>query len=83
MTHRAWQTCIHWTAESGDHAVSAERYYYNGMEQYLNIPLEEIEKNDPPVQLAGDAANVLEEYLASTDFSKLDAEPRLVIHLGK
>jgi len=53
------------------------------MEQYLNIPLEEIEKNDPPVQLAGDAANVLEEYLASTDFSKLDTEPRLVIHLGK
>ena len=65
------------------YAVSAERYYYNGMEENLNIPLEEIEKNDPPVQLAGDAANVLEEYLASTDFSKLDAEPRLVIHLGK
>ena len=65
------------------YAVSAERYYYNGMEENLNILLEEIEKNDPPVQLAGDAANVLEEYLASTDFTKLDAEPRLVIHLGK
>ena len=62
--------------------VTAERYYYNYMEKSLNIPLEEIEKNGPPVQLAMSAENVLEEFLSSHDFIKLDGEPRLIIHTG-
>ncbi len=33
-----------------------------------------------PTQLAGDAANVLEEYLMSKDLIKLEGVPRLVIH---
>lgn len=59
--------------------VAEEKYYYNWMEYALGIPLEEIEKNGPPVQLAGDAANVIEEYLISHDFTEVDEEPRLVI----
>lgn len=46
----------------------------------MGIPTEEVEKNGPAVQLAGEAANVLEEYLMSHDFPKMDTEPRLVIH---
>ena len=60
--------------------VAMERYYYNCMEQAMGIPTEEVEKNGPAVQLAGEAANVLEEYLMSHDFPKMDTEPRLVIH---
>ena len=41
---------------------------------------EDVEKNGPVVQLAGEAANVLEEYFTSHDFNKIDDEPRLVIH---
>ncbi|MBQ6439080.1 MAG: bifunctional metallophosphatase/5'-nucleotidase [Mogibacterium sp.] len=60
--------------------VTEERYYYNYMKESLNIPLDEIEKNGPPVQLAMSAANVLEEYMMSQEFIKLDGEPRLIIH---
>ena len=60
--------------------VAMERYYYNCMEQALGIKPEEVEKNGPAVQLAGETANVLEEYLMSHDFPKKDTEPRLVIH---
>ena len=48
----------------------------------FGFPLDEIEKNGPPAQLAMAAENVLEEYLMSHDFIKLDGEPRLVIHEG-
>ena len=40
---------------------------------------EEIEQNGQPIQLARDAANVLEEYLESHTITKKDEEPRLVI----
>ena len=61
--------------------VTAEKYYYGCIEQSLGIPVEEIEKNGQAVQLAGEAANVLEEYLSRQEFVKLDEEPRLVIHI--
>ena len=60
-------------------AVAAERYYFNTMEENLNIRIEEIVQNGQPIQLAGDAANVLEEYLKSHTLTKKDEEPRLVI----
>lgn len=61
--------------------VAAERYYYNNMEESMGFPLVEAEKNGAPVQLAMSATNVLEEYLSSQDYIKIDGEPRLVIHL--
>ena len=60
--------------------VAMERYYYNCIEESLGIPHEEVEKNGHAVQLAGEAANVLVEYLMSHEFTKMDTEPRLVIH---
>ena len=59
--------------------VAAERYYFNSMEENMNIRIEEIEQNGQPIQLAGDATNVLEEYLESHTITKKDEEPRLVI----
>jgi hypothetical protein len=52
------------------------------MEETMSIPLEEIEKNGDPSRVAMSAMNVLEEYLMSHDFIKLDGVPRLVIHEG-
>ena len=53
------------------------------MEETMSIPLEEIQKNGDPVRVAVSAMNVLEEYLMSHDFVKLDGVPRLIIHTGE
>lgn len=63
-------------------AVAAEQYFYDTMKETMSIPLDEIEKNGAPVRLATSAMNVLEEYMTSHDFIKLDGVPRLVIHTG-
>ena len=60
--------------------IATERYYYNCMEESLDISHEEAKKNGPPVQLAASAVNVLEEYMSSQDFIKLDGERRFLIH---
>ena len=60
--------------------VALESYHYKCSEESIGITAEEIEKNGHPVQLAGEAANVLEEYLMNHDFIRLDKEPRLLIH---
>ena len=62
------------------YTAAMERYFYRCMGETMNVSVEEIEKNGKPVQLATDAANVLEEYLVTHDFSQIDNEPRLVIH---
>jgi hypothetical protein len=46
----------------------------------MDVSPEEVEKNGAVVKLAGEAANVLEEYLENHEFTKMDTEPRLVIH---
>ena len=60
--------------------IATERYYYNCMEESLDISHEEAKKNGPPVQLAAAASNVIEEYMSSQDFIKLDGEQRFLIH---
>jgi len=60
--------------------VAMQRYFYLNMGEFLGLPLEEIEKNDPPAELAVKAPNVIEEYLSNHDYIKLDGEPRLIIH---
>lgn len=62
------------------YVVAVEKYHYSCMPDGLGIQVEEVEKNGPPVQLAGDGANVLEEYMMSHEFIKPDEEPRLIIH---
>ena len=60
--------------------VALEGYHYNLMETSLGIPVEEVEKNGRPVQLAIEASNVLTEYLTSHEFIKLDGEQRFLLH---
>ena len=55
-------------------------YHYLSMEDYMGIPVEEVEQNGQSAELASDAASVLEEYLASHDYIKLDGEQRILIH---
>ncbi len=62
------------------YVVALEGYHYNLMETALGIPVEEVEKNGQPVQLAVEASNVLTEYMSSHEFIKLDAEPRFLLH---
>ena len=59
--------------------IAIERYYYCCIEDSLGITAEEAEQNGQPVQLAGESGNVLEGYLTSRDFIKLEEVPRLVI----
>ena len=63
--------------------AAAENFFYSTMEETMSIPLEEIQKNGDPVRVAVSAMNVLEEYLMSHDFIKLDGVPRLIIHTGE
>ena len=81
-THRILQLKMNGADVKDDdvYLVAAEQYYYVNMEEALSIPLDDIEKNGQPYQMATDAANVLEEYLTSHDFNRIDQEPRLVIH---
>ncbi len=60
--------------------IATERYYNNCMEESLGISHEEVKKNGPPAQLAASAVNVLEEYMSSQDFIKLDGKQRFLIH---
>ena len=60
--------------------VALEKYNVNIMEETLGISPEEAEQNGHAETLALEASNVLEEYLTSHDFIKLDGEPRLLIH---
>ena len=61
--------------------VALEGYHYKLMETNLGVPLEEIEQNGQPVQMAVEASNVLIEYLSNHDSVKLTGQPRLVIHM--
>ena len=60
--------------------VALESYYYKCMKDALDVSPEEVEKNGAAVKLAGEAANVIEEYLMNHEFTKMDTEPRLIIH---
>ncbi len=60
--------------------VTTEQFFLNCSEESLGLTLEEIKENGEPVRLAMEASNVLEEYLTSHDFIKVDGEPRRLIH---
>ena len=60
--------------------AAMQGYHYQGMQKHLGIPVEEVEKNAPPAELATEAANVLEECFLNHDYVKLDGKQRLHIH---
>ena len=66
--------------DSDLYAVIMQRFHYLSMGKFLNLSIEEVEKNGKPEEAATQAPNVLEEYFTRHELLKLDGEPRLIIH---
>lgn len=61
--------------------VVMQKFFFDNIKDFLDLPQEEIEKNGRPIEVATKAPNILEEYFKDHDFIKLDGEPRLIIHM--
>ena len=60
--------------------VVMQKFFFDNIGDFLDMPLEEIEKNGRPIEVATKAPNVLEEYFKDHESLKLDGEARLIIH---
>lgn len=61
--------------------VVMQKYFFENSNDCLDLPLEEIEKNGRPIEVATKAPNVLEEYFKDHESIKLDGKARLIIHM--
>ena len=59
--------------------VVMQKFFFDNIGDFLDLPHEEIEKNGRPVEVATKAPNILEEYFKDHDSIKLDGETRLII----
>ncbi|MCR5294121.1 MAG: bifunctional metallophosphatase/5'-nucleotidase [Lachnospiraceae bacterium] len=59
--------------------VAMQEYHFLGMKDFLDVSLEEVQKNGPIRMIASMARNVLEEHFGSHELIRLDGEPRLII----
>jgi len=59
--------------------VVMQKYFFDNIGEFLDLPQEEIAKNGRPIEVASKAPNVLEEYFKDHESLKLDGEPRLII----
>lgn len=59
--------------------VAMQEFFFGNIGDFLDLPHEEIEKNGRPIEVATNAANVLEEYFKDHESLKYDGEKRLVI----
>ena len=60
--------------------VVMQKFFFENIGDFLDLPSEEIEKNGRPVEVATKAPNLLEEYFKDHESIKLDGEQRLIIH---
>ncbi len=60
--------------------VVMQKFFFDNIGNFLDLPLEEIEKNGRPLEIAANAPNILEEYFKDHESIKLDGEQRLIIH---
>ena len=67
-------------AEDDLFTVVMQKFFFDNIGDFLDMPLEEIEKNGRPIEVATKAPNVLEEYFKDHESLKLDGEARLIIH---
>jgi 5'-nucleotidase len=70
-------------SEVGDEdmfTVVMQKFFFENIGDFLDLPQEEIEKNGRPIEVATKAPNLLEEYFKDHESIKLDGEQRLVIH---
>ena len=59
--------------------VVMQKYFFDNIGEFLDLPQEEIAKNGRSIEVASKAPNVLEEYFKDHESLKLDGEPRLII----
>ena len=59
--------------------VVMQKFFFDNIGDFLDLPLEEIEKNGRPIEVVTKAPNVIEEYFKDHDSLKLDGEARLII----
>ena len=70
-------------SEVGDEdmfTVVMQKFFFENIGEFLDLPQEEIEKNGRPIEVATKAPNLLEEYFKDHESIKLDGEQRLIIH---
>ena len=60
--------------------VVMQKFFFDNIGDFLDLPSEEIEKNGRPIEVATKAPNLLEEYFKDHESIKLDDEQRLIIH---
>ena len=60
--------------------VVMQKFFFENIGDFLDLPQEEIGKNGRPVEVATKAPNLLEEYFKDHESIKLDGEQRLIIH---
>ncbi len=60
--------------------VVMQKFFFDNIGDFLDLPSEEIEKNGRPIEVATKAPNLLEEYFKDHESIKLDGEQRLIIH---
>ena len=59
--------------------VVMQKNFFDNINEFLDLPHEEIEKNGRSIEVATKAPNILEEYFKDHESPKLDGEPRLLI----
>ena len=68
-------------ADDDLYTVVMQKYFFDNIGDFLDLPLEEIAKNGRPIEVATKAPNILEEYFKDHENIKLDDEPRLIIRM--
>ena len=61
--------------------VVMQKFFFENIREFLDLPLEELEKNGRPIEVATKATNVLEAYFKDHEYLKLDGEARLKIRM--
>lgn len=61
------------------YTVAVQKYHYNNLKPFLNITLEEVEKNGKIRVLSTSARDVVEEYLTVNQHLSREVEGRLVV----
>ena len=60
--------------------IVMQRYHFMSIREFLDISIEELEKNGKAIEVATKIMNVLEEYFTSHEHVEYDGEQRLIIH---
>lgn len=68
-----------YTADDDMFNVVMQKFFFDNIENFLNLSQQEIEKNGRPIEVASNAPNIPEEYFKDHECLKPDGKPRLII----